>query len=179
MHPRIGLSDRLQRSQKRVRGTDLVVPVGPDQQQVSHFRVRYQMLEEVERCCIQPLQIVEEQGERVLRPGEHGKEAAEHQLEAVLRLLRRQLSDRWLFPDHELQLGNEIDDELSIRAQRPAQSIPPPAKLLVTLGEERADKALEGLAQGRVRDVTLVLIELAGREKATRRYERLVQLVHH
>src|ERR1700682_316000 len=111
---RSGFADRLQRAQKRVRETDFVVTVGTDQQQVPHFQVRDQMLEEVERCCIQPLQIVKEQGQRVLRPGEHGKEAAEHQLEAVLRLLRRQLSDRWLFPDHELQLGNEVDDELTI-----------------------------------------------------------------
>jgi hypothetical protein len=36
-----------------VRGTDLVVPVGADQQQVPHFRVRNQMLKEVERCCIE------------------------------------------------------------------------------------------------------------------------------
>ncbi len=34
------------------------------------------------------------------------------------------------------------------------------------------------MAQGGVRDVALVLVELARREKATRRHERLVQLVH-
>ena len=49
------------------------------------------MLDEVERCRIQPLQIVEEQRERVLRPGEHAEEAPEHQLEAVLSVLRRQI----------------------------------------------------------------------------------------
>ena len=67
LHPRSGLADRLERPQKRVRGTDLVVPVGADQQQVPHLGVRDQVLEEVERRCIQPLQIVEEQRERVLR----------------------------------------------------------------------------------------------------------------
>ena len=64
---RSGFADRLQRPQQRVSGTDLVVPVGADQQQVPHLRVRDQMLEEVERCRIQPLQIVEEQRERMLR----------------------------------------------------------------------------------------------------------------
>ena len=40
-------------------------------------------------------------------------------------------------------------------------------------------QAPEGLGQGGVRDVALVLVELAGREQAARRDERLVQLVHH
>src|SRR5712672_221980 len=137
------------------------------------------MLNEVERCCIQPLQIIEEQRERVLRPGEYAEEAPEHQLEAVLRVLRRQLRDRRLFPDYELQLGNEVHDELSIWAQRLAQRVPPVAKLGLALAQKRAHKALEGLCQGGVRDVALVLVELAGREQAARRYERLVQLVHH
>src|SRR5271166_4240521 len=50
-----GLTDRLQRPQERVRRADLVVPVGPDQQQVPHLRVHDQVLEEVERRRIQPL----------------------------------------------------------------------------------------------------------------------------
>src|SRR6202023_1093579 len=177
--PRSGFADRLQRTQKRMRGTDLVVPVGADQQQVPHFRVRNQMLEEVERCCIQPLQIIEEQRERVLLACEHPEEAPENHLETVLRVLRRRVRDRWLFPDHELELGNEVDDELTVWAQRLAQGIPPPRKLPLALGEERANKALERLAQGGVRDVALVLVELAGGKQATRRDERLVQLVHH
>src|SRR3984893_7710663 len=137
------------------------------------------MLEEVERRCVKPLQIVKKQCERLLLAREYPEEAAENHLEAVLRVLRRQVRDRGLFANHELQLGNEVDDELSIRAQRPAQSIPPPAELGLALGEEGADKALEGLAQGGVGDVALVLVELAGGEQATRRHERLVQLVHH
>src|SRR5258706_1934203 len=110
---------------------------------------------------------------------EHPEEAPENHLEAVLRILRRQVRDRWLFPNHEFQLGNEVDDELTIRAQCLAQGVPPPAKLGLALAQERADKALEGLAQGGVRNVALVLVELAVREHATLRDERLVQPVHH
>src|SRR6202521_6205065 len=125
------------------------------------------MFDKVERCGIQPLQIIEEQRERMLLTREHPEEATEHHLEAVLRVLRRQVRDRGLFPDHELQFGDELDDELAIRTQRLAQGIPPPAKLGLALAQERADKALEGLAQGGVRDVALVLVELARREQAT------------
>src|ERR1700736_4628613 len=115
----------------------------------------------------------------MLLPREHPEEAPEHHLEAVLPVLRRQVRDRWLSPNHEFQLGNEVDDELTIRAQCLTQGVSPPAKLGLALAQERADKALEGLTQGGVRDVALVLVELAGREQATLRYERLVQLVHH
>src|SRR5437899_7413478 len=95
---------------------------------------------------------------------ERSEEAPEHHLEPVLRVLRRQVRDRWLFPNHELQLGNEVDDDLTIRAQRLAEGVPPLAKLGLALAQKRADKALEGLGKGGVRDVALVLVELAGRE---------------
>src|ERR1700751_5766150 len=101
MHPRIDSADRLQRPQKRERGTDLVVPIGPDQQQVPHVWMRDQVHEEVERRCIKPLQIVKKQRERMLLAREYAKEAPEHHLETVLRVLRRQLRDRRLFSDHE------------------------------------------------------------------------------
>src|ERR1700730_8977727 len=179
MHPGIGVTDRLKSPQKRVRGSDLVVSIGPDQQQVPHLRVRDQVLEEVERRSIKPLQIVEKQRERVLLPREYAEKPPENHLKAVLRFVRRQVRDRWLSPDHKLQRGNEVDDELSVRAQRLAQGAPPPAKLRLALAQKRAHKALEGLGQGGVRDVSLVLVELAGREEATRRDEHLVQLVHH
>src|ERR1700733_15501322 len=57
------------------------------------------------------------------------------------------------------------------------ESISPPAKLLLALGKEQADKALEGLAQAGIRYVALVLVELAGGEQAARRHQRLVQLI--
>lgn len=108
--------------------------------------MRNQMLEKVERCRVQPLQIVEEQRERMLLARECPEETPEHHLESILRVLRRKLRDRRLFPDHELQLGNEVDDELTIRAQRLDQGFPPSAELLIALREKRADKSLECLA---------------------------------
>ena len=75
------------------------------------------------------MQIINEQRERMLLASEYPKEATEHHLEAVLRVLRRQGPRQGLFSNHGLQLGDELDDELAIRAQRLAQGIPPPAKL--------------------------------------------------
>ena len=179
LDPCAGVADRLERSDERVRGADLVVPVCPDQQQVPHLRMRDQVLDEIERRGVQPLQIVEEQRERMLLAREHAEEAPENHLKAVPGVLRRQVRDRRLFPDHELQLGNEVDDELAVRAQRLAQGVPPPAKLRLALAEKGPHEAAEGLGQGGVRDVALVLVELARREQAARRDERLVEFVHH
>jgi len=80
--------------------------------------------------------------------------------------------DRWLFPNHELQLGNEVDDELAIglSASFGTRAI---AKLDLAPAQERADKALDRLAQGGVRMSRFVLIELARGEQAARRTSAL------
>src|ERR1700746_952397 len=74
-------------SSKRMRGADLIVPVGPDEQQMPHLRVGAQVLEELERRGIQPLQIIEEQRQRVLRLRESPEETPENQLEAIPGIL--------------------------------------------------------------------------------------------
>ena len=137
------------------------------------------MLDEFERRGVQPLQIIEEQRERVFLAREHAEEPPENHLKAVFGVLRRQVRDWRLCSDNELELGNEVDDELAVRAQRLAEGVPPPAKLRLALAEKGPDEAAEGLGQGGVRDVALVLVELARREQAARRDERLVEFVHH
>ena len=72
--------------------------------QVPHIRLRQQVLDEVERRRVEPLQVVEEQRQRMLRPGEDADEPPEHQLEAALRVLWRQLRDRRLVSDDELSV---------------------------------------------------------------------------
>ena len=179
LHPRSGLADRGQRSCERVRRTDLVVAVGPDQHQVPYVRIGNQVLQQFKGCRVQPLQIVEEQRERVLLPGECPDELSEHQLETVPRVLWRQIGNRRLFPDDELHLRDEIDHELAIRTQCFLKNVPPLAHLRFTLDEDLTDQSLEGLCQGRVGDVALVLVEFAGCEEPARRNKHLVQLIHH
>jgi len=43
-----------------MRGTDLVVAIGADQQNVARFGLRDQALEQLQRAGIQPLQIIDE-----------------------------------------------------------------------------------------------------------------------
>src|SRR6202043_4232693 len=95
LDPRSGIANRVERPQKRVRRADLVVSIGPDQKQMSHLRVRDQVLEEVERRSIKPLQIVEEQREWGLLPREYAEKPPEYHLEAVLRFVRREVRNGW------------------------------------------------------------------------------------
>ena len=64
--------------------------------QVPHIRLGQQILEQIERRRVEPLQVVEEQRQRMLRPGEDADEPPEHQLEAPLRVLWRKLRNRRL-----------------------------------------------------------------------------------
>jgi hypothetical protein len=62
------------------------------------------------------LQIVEEQCQRVLRPSEHGEKAPKNPLKAALRVMGRQLRDRRLVTNDELQLRNQVYDKPPVRA---------------------------------------------------------------
>src|SRR3954466_7468478 len=57
------------------------------------------------------------------------------------------------------------------------KSIAPLAQLLFAFTQKRAGKALKGLRQSGIRDIALVLVELARCKKATRRNQRFVQLI--
>src|SRR5215469_530880 len=125
-----------------------------------HVRLRDQSTEHLGSSRIHPLQIVEEQHKGMLCSGEHAQEAEKDDLETVLCFLRRQVNHRRLFSDHELQFRNEVNNELAVHSERLSQGIPPSAKLRLTLAQKRADNALEGLHQGGVRNIALVLIKL-------------------
>ena len=68
--PRSGLADRIELAHQRMGGANLVVPIGADQQQIPHIRLGQQIFDQIERCRIKPLQIVEKKCQRMLRPCE-------------------------------------------------------------------------------------------------------------
>ena len=118
LHVRSRVPDRFELAHQRMGRSDFVVPVGADQHQVLHVRLGQQILEQIERRRVEPLQVVEEERQRMFRPGEHADEPPEHQLETPSRVLRRELGNRRLVSDDELQLRDEVDHEPSVRAQR-------------------------------------------------------------
>jgi hypothetical protein len=100
---------------------------------VPHFRIANQALHQFNCCRVQPLQIIKEQRQRVLRPRERTEEAPEHQLEAILCILRRQVWNGRLFPDEEPQFGDKVDDQLATRTHGLCQGVPPVADLRFAL----------------------------------------------
>src|SRR6266404_923001 len=177
LYPCTGVLDSLKLAHQRMRGIDLVVSISADQHQVLQIRSGQEILQQVESRRVEPLQVVEEQSERVFRPSEYADKPPEHHLETPLCVLRFKIRDWWLFSEDEFQFRNQIHNEHSVRTQRLTNRLAPDAQLGLALGEKGADEALKGLRQRGIGDVPLVLIELAGREQAARRNEHLMQLI--
>ena len=148
-----------------MRRADLVVTIGADQQQMPQVGPGQQILEQVQHGRIEPLQVVEEQRQRMIRPGEDPDEAANDELEAALRVLGRNLRDRQLLADDQLQFGNQIDDELAERVERGTEGVTPGRQIGIAFRKQLPDQTLKSLGERRVRDVALVLVELAGGEQ--------------
>src|SRR5207245_6686415 len=137
---------------------DFVVAVRADQHQVPHVGLGEKILDQIERCRIEPLQIVEEQSKRMLRSREHSDESPKDELESALGVLERKVGDWRRFADDELQFRNKVHNEPSVRTERIVKRIAPLAQLPFALAQEGTDEALKGLRERRIRDVALVLI---------------------
>src|ERR1700757_4118984 len=88
------------------------------------------------------------------------KKTAQHFLESVLCFLRWDLRYAWLPADDQLKFGDKIDHELAVLTNSSLDIVPPLRQLCLVLTENLANQTLECLGKRRVRDVSLVLIEL-------------------
>src|SRR5262249_51562412 len=95
------LTDRFQLAHQGMCKIDFIVSVCADQQQVAHVRLGQEILQQVKGCRVEPLQIVEEQGERMFRSCENADKSPEHQLEAALRILGWKIRNRRLLSDDD------------------------------------------------------------------------------
>ena len=91
---RAGGFDGIKLAPQWMSGIDLVVAKGADQHQLPHIRLGQQVLDQVERGCVEPLQVIEEQHQRMFRTREYADKSSEHEVEAALCLPRRKLGDR-------------------------------------------------------------------------------------
>src|SRR5579872_1910550 len=111
----------------------------------------------------------------MFRPREDADKSSEDQLKTPLCFRGRKLRNGWLFANDVLQLGDEIDHQQAVRLQRLLKCVTPLAHLIFALTEEWPDKTLKRLRQRRIRDVTLILVELARGEQSAWRDQRLVK----
>ncbi len=87
LHRRSRLTDRVEFAPERMGRINFVVPVGPDQHQMPHIRLSQHVCDEIQGGRVEPLQVVEKERQRMLRPGKHAEEAPEHKLKPASRVL--------------------------------------------------------------------------------------------
>src|SRR4051812_37509829 len=149
--------------------------ISTDKQNISERPVVRQAFEKIKGRWIDPLQVVQEQDERMLGLGEHADKAAKGLLESDLTILWRHFRRKRLLADDQRKLRNEIDDEFRVQAERIHQCAPPLPKLDVTPVQQLLDDLTKRLGQRCVRNVRSLTVEFSGAEKAAREDELLVQ----
>ncbi|MNI20103.1 hypothetical protein D3C73_735620 [compost metagenome] len=129
------IADGVQLARQGMAVVNLVAAVGAYQQQVLHVGTGQQIFQQVERCRIDPLQIIQKQRQRMPSPGEHADESPEHQQETALRLLRFQGLHGRRVTDDELQFRNQVGHQPRFGVQGVLQCIAPLRQLGVVLAQ--------------------------------------------
>src|SRR4029077_4527926 len=109
-HLATGRLDGLKPLPERMGGSELVGTIGTDQHEMLQIRLPQQILQQIERRRVDPLQVVEEQRQWMFRPGEYADKPSKYQLETPARVVGREIRSRRLVADNELQFRNELDD---------------------------------------------------------------------
>ena len=74
LHPTAGFMDARQPQPQWVCRRDLIISIRADNQEMSELWLSQHILDDVKRRCIEPLQVIKEQHQRMLRPGENGEQ---------------------------------------------------------------------------------------------------------
>src|SRR5580704_6522618 len=106
-----------------------------------------QILEEIERRRIEPLQVVEEQCQRMIRLREYADELAQHQLEPASCILRREIRNRRLVSDDQRQLRDELDNQPPVKTERLEQRIAPRRQVRFAFAQQTSNEARKCLGE--------------------------------
>ena len=174
-------TELVERRRQRLRGWDLVAAGGADEQHVPGVRVGRQIGHQVRAGGVHPLQIVEEEGERVVRAREGADELADHHAQPVLGVAERQRGRLGLRAraNDQLDLGQEVDDQPAVGPQRVEDAAPPGRDLIGALGEDVERELTERADDREVGDVALAPLELRRQEEPLPSNDRPAELVHH
>src|SRR5262249_40737397 len=147
-------------------------------QQVAKLGFDQDALQEVEGRCVEPLQIVEEERQRMFGSREYPNHSPQSRLEAGLGGRRSDVWNCRLRSDDEPQLRDEVTNQRTVGVQGLSKLVAPTAQFVLGLAEELANQSLDGLRDGGVGNVSLELIEFARCEKASWRDQHPVQFIH-
>ena len=172
------LAHGVERPRERVSRVDLRIAVGAQEQQVAIVRIARPQFDEPERGRVGPLQIVQEEHERVLWPGDHAQEGREYEVEAILRLLGSELRSRRLRAEDSLELGNDVDENLAAGRDGSLDVFAPSVERGLRLRQEATHEHAKRLNERRIRHAALELVELSEEENAPARDDRPLELSH-
>ncbi len=105
LHVRSGLAYCFDLAHEWMVAIHFVVAKGADQHQLPHIGPGEQILKQIERRGIEPLQVIEEEREGMFRVGEYADKSPKYQLKTTLRILWGEIRDWRLLPYDELQFG--------------------------------------------------------------------------
>src|SRR2546422_208070 len=166
-----------QRAHQQMARVDFVVPVGADQEKEFHPRAGEERAEKAQRRRVGPLQVVDEDHQRMLALRQRAHEVLEDELEPVLRLGGGERRRRRLLAQDELDLRNEFRQDTRVGAERFREPRAPSAQAGLALGEQLLQEAAEGLDQRAVGNIADDRIELAGDEVTPLADDGLVELL--
>src|SRR5260370_25546206 len=143
---------------------NFVVSVCANEEQIRTLILQKQVSQHLQRGCVEPLEVIEKQNQRMLSSREHPDEATNNLFEHALRVRRRELRARLLPADYALKVRNEAGDQLAIEANCGHDCFTPAGELRLGFAENRLDQAPKRLRQMRIGNVAVVLFELARRK---------------
>src|SRR5262249_52492428 len=107
LYPAASGLDRLELAHKRMRCSDFVITVSADEEKIAEIGPAQQVFEQVERRCVEPLQVIEEQRQGMFRPSEDPDKLPKHHLKTPLRVLWWKFRYRRRLSYNVLHFGNE------------------------------------------------------------------------
>src|SRR5258708_24107984 len=143
---------------------NFVVSICANEEQIRNLILQKTVSKHLQGGCVEPLEVIEKQNQRMLSSREHPDEATNNLFEHALRVRRRELRPRRLPADYAFKVWNEAGDQLAIGANCGHDCFTPAGEVRLGFAENRLDPALKRLHKRRIRDVAVVLIELARRK---------------
>src|SRR5580692_2215481 len=135
------------------------------------------MLQELKARCVKPLEVVEKERKRMFARGKNPKKPPKDHLKSTCCVPSRKFQTRRLRANDSFKLRYDIYDYLPVLTQRLQEFVAPNTQLQFRLAENLTQKALERLGERCIGNFPLVQVELASREKPTRRNQNLMQLI--
>ena len=135
-----------------------------------------QRVEQPEGRAVGPLQIVQEEHERVLPRGEQAHEGLKREMEAGFGLDRADRRKRGRRSHEPLELGRKIGDHARVVPEGVLDALAPRGRFGCRPAQQLDDQRPECLRKGRIRRAPPLGIELGGEEAAASRGDRGAQV---